>query len=107
MGIFDGKWMIVEMEQWDKDYIDLVEPGYFEFGQDDLGSFVFGVVSGCIDYRLTNDKGKEKLEFSWEGTSEYDPVSGRGWFEIKCEDKIYGRIFIHNSDDSWIEAIRN
>ena len=26
---FLGKWLITEMEQWDKDYIDLEEDGYF------------------------------------------------------------------------------
>ncbi len=85
----------------------MLEPGYVEFGKDNLGSFVFGVVSGYIDCRVTSDKGKERLEFSWEGTSEDGPVSGRCWFQIKVENKICGRIFIHNSDDSWIEAIKN
>ena len=28
-----GKWRIVEMEAWDKDFLDLVEPAYILFGQ--------------------------------------------------------------------------
>ena len=34
-----GEWHIVEMEQWDKDYIDLVVPGYFTVEEDGTGSF--------------------------------------------------------------------
>jgi hypothetical protein len=31
-----GTWRIIEMEQWDQDYIDLVVPGYFSFREDHL-----------------------------------------------------------------------
>jgi hypothetical protein len=45
-----GPWRIIEMEQWDQDYIDLVVPGYFSFREDHLGEFQFGTVHGEIDY---------------------------------------------------------
>lgn len=56
MNRFIGKWNIIEMEQWDKDYIDLVEPGYFSFDIDDQGHFVFGTVNGFLDCRYDNTK---------------------------------------------------
>ncbi len=95
------------MEQWDQDYIDLVEPGYFKFKKNGQGEFVFGTISGYLDYRHDNNNNSEKIEFSWEGTSEYDPVCGRGWFEMKEKNQIYGMLFIHNSDESWVKAAKH
>ncbi|PSJ47650.1 hypothetical protein C7H85_02125 [Zobellella endophytica] len=100
---FLGKWKIVEMEQWDQEYIDLVEPGYIRFDKDDLGNFVFGTVRGEIDCRYT-EKPQPKLEFSWEGNSECDPASGRGWAIIEKKNEIYGMLYIHLGDESWFKA---
>ena len=106
MNRFIGNWKITEMEQWDQDYIDLVEPGYFQFGEDDMGEFVFGTVNGFMDCRYDNDKDAKRVEFSWDGTSENDPVCGRGWFEMKAPDQIYGTLFIHNGDESRVKAVK-
>lgn len=104
MNKFIGTWKITEMEQWDLEYIDLVEPGYVEFSGDEDGEFVFGTVSGFMDCRHSENHGVQKVEFSWEGTSEMDHACGRGWFEIKEENRIDGWLFIHDGDDSWIKA---
>ena len=104
MNKFIGKWKITEMEQWDLDYIDLVEPGYFLFDDVGMGNYVFGTVSGFINCRFSDVKGIPRVEFSWEGISEMDSACGRDWFELKEKNQIYGRLFIHNSDDSWIKA---
>ena len=107
MGIkYLGKWRIVEMEHWDKDYIDLVVPGFIAFDRDNLGEFQFGTVHGFIDARIEEYSEFERIEFSWEGESETDPACGRGWAVIK-EDQLHGRLFIHNSDDSWFIAEKN
>lgn len=67
MSKLKGRWSITEMELWDKDYIDLVEPGYIKFEDYNVGEFVFGTINGFIDYRLTKEGGAEKAEFSWSG----------------------------------------
>jgi hypothetical protein len=36
----------------------------------------------------------------------YDVVCGRGWPEISETSKVYGRLFIHISKDSWAKAIK-
>jgi hypothetical protein len=41
-----GRWRIIEMEQWDQDFIDLVVPGYIAFREDHTGEFQFGAVMG-------------------------------------------------------------
>ena len=106
MNKFYGRWKISEMELWDIDYIDLVEPGYFLFNENDQGRFVFGTVRGFIDcsYDLSTDR--PRVEFSWEGDSDMDPANGRGWFEWHDGNRLQGRLYIHNSDDSWVKAER-
>lgn len=101
-----GQWKIVEMEQWDQDYIDLVEPGYIRFGSDQRGEFVFGTVQGFLDCRYSGKGLSLKAEFSWDGSSEYDPVSGRGWVEVTGKDQIYGMLYFHLGDESWFKAIK-
>ena len=100
-----SRWRIIEMEVWDQDYIDLIIPGYFSFGKDDLGYFQFGVVEGQLGYRVEKIGDVERLEFSWEGQSENDSALGRGWAVINS-DELEGRIYIHLSDDSSFKARR-
>lgn len=104
MNKFKEKWKIIEMEQWDQEYIDLVESGYFRFDDDGIGEFVFGTVSGFMDCRFSNGNDANRVEYSWEGTSEMETACGRGWFESENNNQIRGRLFIHNGDDSWVIA---
>jgi len=67
MNKFIGKWKITEMEQWDLDYIDLVEPGYFLFDDEGMGDYVFGTVSGFIDCRFSDDKVSQGLSSHGRG----------------------------------------
>ena len=54
MSKFVGRWRIKWMELWDQEFVDLVEPGYFQLDSDGLGFFVFGAVEGQIDYRVSD-----------------------------------------------------
>ena len=102
-----GRWSIDSMSMWDKDYIDAEVPGYFDFGDNNLGSFKFGYVQGDLDYRLTQRDGKPAVEFSFEGGDGADgsPCSGRGWMTL-ADDKLVGMFFFHCGDESEIELSR-
>jgi len=100
---YRGTWRIIEMEQWDQAYIDLVVPGYITFREDNLGELQFGAVHGDLDYRLEPHHDTECLEFSWEGEDEMDPVSGHGWAIIK-DGQLQGRIYFHEGDDAGFTA---
>lgn len=91
---FVGKWIIVEMEQWDQEYIDMEIPGHFTFRKDGTGHFQFGLVRGEMDCRAQNVSGRVRIEFSWNGSDELDPALGRGWAWIDHEE-LQGRIFFH------------
>ena len=91
------------MELWDQDFIDLETEGHFTFNKDELGSFEFGAVQGQIDYSIEKINGLERLSFSWEGSDENDPVSGRGWVIIEGA-LLTGKIYFHLGDSSWFKA---
>ena len=103
---FMGRWRITSMSEWDSDFIDAEEEGYFEFDSKNSGQFHFGYVHGDIDYRLTLRDGEPAIEWSWEGNDEMDPAQGRGWAIIQGDD-LQGKLFFHNGDDSEFVASRN
>ena len=100
---FIGRWRIVEMDQWDNDYLDLVEPAFIRFGAND-GAFVFGAVKGWLDVRYCTRDGSACVEFSWEGMNDADQAGGRGWAALGTAGRLVGHLFIHNSDDSGFVA---
>ena len=103
---FIGKWRIVEMEEWDREYFDMEVPGHFTFRKDGTGHFRFGLVQGEMDCRAKHVAGKARIEFSWYGSDELDTALGRGWAWIDNEE-LRGRIFFHRGDDSAFRAVRS
>jgi hypothetical protein len=98
-----GRWRIVEMEMWDQDYVDLVTEGHFTFGKDRTGNFEFGAVVAETDYSMEEFGNTERVEFSFVGQDEYDPVSGRGWVIIE-NDILTGKIIFQAGDESEFKA---
>src|SRR5215213_3474588 len=103
---FKGRWRISEMDVWDNDYLDLVEPAHIVFESENDGAFVFGTVKGWLDVRYGARDGSACAEFSWEGLNDTDPACGRGWVILGTAGRLVGHIFIHNSDDSGFVAER-
>jgi len=79
------------MDMWDRDAIDLVEPGFI-------------AVLGWMDCRTTERNGRTRVDFSWIGDDEGDQVSGRGWAALVDDATIEGHLFIHMGDDSGFRA---
>jgi hypothetical protein len=100
-----GKWRITEMELWDQEYIDLMGPGHLTVKADGDGELRFGAIEAWIDCRVEQVNGVERLEFSFEGGDEGDPICGRGWAEVKGKI-MSGRIYLHMGDDSSFTATR-
>jgi hypothetical protein len=99
-----GRWRIVAMSGWDRDAIDLVDPGFIEFAEDGTGQFGFIAVRGWLDCRPVERDSRPGVEFSWEGVDEGDQVSGRGWAALVGHARIEGHLFFHMGDDSSFEA---
>lgn len=101
-----GRWHITETELWDTDALNLVAPAFIGFAEDGSGSFGFIAVQGQMDCREVNRDGRPGVEFSWEGSDECDPASGRGWAVLEDDGSLRGRIFFHLGDDSGFMAVR-
>ena len=97
-----GKWRIVEMELWDTDFLDLVEPAYVAFRADGGGEFVFGAVHGDLDCRY----GRDGVSFTWQGSDEMDAVSGSGTAKLDQAGSLMGEIRFHLGDESTFKARR-
>jgi hypothetical protein len=98
-----GKWRITHMDEWDQDFVDLVVPGNFTIRKDGMGSFQFGAVQGEMDCRIEKTAADMVLGFSWNGSDECDPASGRGWVKVSGK-QMEGHIFFHLGDDSAFTA---
>ena len=101
-----GRWRITEMDNWDPDAVDLVQPGFIEFDDDGLGGLSFIVVTGELDCRDADRDGRPGVEFSWQGSDEGDDVSGRGWAALNPGGTLEGHIYFHLGDDSAFRAER-
>jgi hypothetical protein len=99
-----GRWQIVAMSGWDRDAIDLAEPGFIEFAGDGTGQLGFIAVRGWLDCRPVKRDGRTGVEFTWEGVDEGDQVSGRGWATLVDDATIEGHLFFHLGDDSSFRA---
>jgi hypothetical protein len=101
-----GRWRITEMDNWDQEAVDLVQPGFIEFDDAGLGSLGFIVVTGELDCSDAARDGRPGVEFSWQGSDEGDDVSGRGWAALNSDGTLEGHIYFHLGDDSAFRAER-
>ena len=77
-----GAWRIVEMDLWDAEAIDLLGPGYIQFGADRTGRFRFIAVEGWMDCQSGRRNGSPCVEFTWKAVARAMPpaaVAGRRW----------------------------
>lgn len=88
---------MVEMELWDRDYIDVEVPGHITLNKDGFGEFQFGYVACEIDWDYDFLTGR--VEFTFDGFDELAPTNGRGWARIDGKQML-GEIAFHLGDRS-------
>ena len=95
---FQGRWRIAEMDLWDNEALDLIEPAFLEIkGQE--GEMRFIAVRAWLDIRYEVRPGGPQAEFSWEGVDEGDQRSGRGWVAMGTAGRLVGHFYFHMGDD--------
>jgi len=97
---FAGRWRIVEMDNWDDDFLDLVEEAHLALRGAADGEIAFGALKGFLDVRYGSRDGSACAEFSWQGHDENDPACGRGWVMIGTGGRLVGHFYIHNGEES-------
>jgi hypothetical protein len=100
-----GAWYIAEMEAWDADYINAAGRGHLRIDQDGCGFMQFGAVEAALDCRHEDIDNNQRLEFTFQGVDEGDPVSGRGWCTVSGSE-MTGRIYFHWGEASGFAATK-
>jgi hypothetical protein len=90
----------VEMDVWDKDFLDLVETAHLTFKGAADGEIAFGAPKSFLDVRYGTSDRSACAEFSWQGNDKNDPASGPGWVVLGTAGRLVGHFYIHNGDDS-------
>ncbi len=96
-----GKWRIVQMDAWDKDFLDLLEPAYILF-EETSRQFAFGCITGSFGGVGDNNA----IAFDWDGADEMEEACGDGWDELQGDGSLVGEITFHNGDESGFIARR-
>jgi len=100
-----GKWRIIESDQWDKDYLDLVEPAKAIFtdpNSKDHSEITFGVV----DVGLTLEYSQTMMAFTFHGSDEGDEISGSGWAEVLDDGTLEIKFTFFGGDEAILKAVR-
>ncbi len=97
---------ILELAQWDKDFIDLVGEGHITFDKNNRGELQFGAVECDMDCHTEKVGEHERIEFSFVGQDEGDEVSGRRWAMLDG-DLLRGRIYFHDGEESGFVATKS
>ena len=95
----NGTYKIVEMEAWNKDAVDLIEPGYIDV-QGKRGYLHFVCVDGYMDI----EKVDNKYRFRWNGNDDSDLASGHGYF-THSGNTLTGRVCIYDGDERNIKDV--
>jgi hypothetical protein len=103
---FIGEWRIVDMNQWDREDLDLLGPAHLTLDRRGQGTMRFMAIEASVDYRPGVRDGLPAVEFSFDGNDEGDRISGRGW-AVLTENALRGRLFLHEGDESAFSATRH
>ena len=102
-----GYWRITWMDLWDQDTVETQGPGFLRIGADGLGEISFICVEGGLDCHRAEREESIGVEFSWLGSDEGTPCSGRGCaFLSESGDGLLGSISFYRGDDSAFHAER-
>jgi hypothetical protein len=97
-----GRWRIIESDSWDRDYLDLCEPAYIEFGRDGSGEFAFGVVKAGMSLGYSSTI----VHFRWHGSDEGDEITGSGSAELQDDGLLEIELSWDDGDDATFLARR-
>jgi hypothetical protein len=100
-----GTWRITEMDTWDADYVNLVGPGYLRIDREGGGFMQSGAVEAALDCRGGDGGANQRLEFTFQGFDEGDPVSGRGRATVSGS-QMTGHICFHRGEESGFTAVK-
>ena len=106
MNKYVGLWNIIEMDEWDVDYINMETQAYIKVNRKGYGEFQFGLVQANINGEIEVFGGEKRFSFTFEGSDEGELLSGDGWLKVIDENSLQGFIRFHSGDSSLLKAER-
>ena len=100
-----GKWRIMESDQWDKDYLDLVEPAKAIFADPNSKNHS-EITFGVVDVLLALEYSPTMMAFTFHGSDEFDEVSGSGWAEVLDDGTLEIEFTFLGGDEAILKAVR-
>ena len=102
---FVGLWRIHWMKLWTAQALDMLGSATLRLGRGGRGEMGFVAVQAWLD--CAPGVSPSVVDFSWEGTDDGTPVSGRGWVKLDSSAKhVDGHFFFHCGDSSPFKATR-
>src|SRR6266852_5432318 len=93
------------MDEWNEEYLDIVETTRIPIDKRGQGDFIFGVVKGWLDCRFTVRATLRRIFLGWVERGRQ--CVWRGWASLQSDRSLEGHLFIHLSDDSAFVAKPN
>ena len=97
-----GRWRIVAADLWDRDYLDLAGPAYFQIGAEGWAEFTLGAVDATAELEY----GRRIVFFRWSGFDEGDAIAGGGSAELHDDGALEIELSCDNGDDATLTAHR-
>lgn len=85
-----GKWRILETPDY-----DMAGPGSYILFARDGGEFALDCLTGSIHGRCEGNT----IAFTWDGSDEMEPATGRGWAQMLNDGSLEGEITREGGDD--------
>ena len=95
---FTGRWRILTLGRWGKDYLDLIEEAHLTFRGAAGGNIAFGTLEGSLEVTYVAFEQSVRAVFSWKGEDGADDVSGSGWAMPGTDGRLVGHFHIEGGD---------
>jgi hypothetical protein len=99
---YAGWWRIRETSAWGTEALDMLGPAIISFGTEYGDRLRVIAILAHVNARFV----RNGVSFTWEGASEYDPISGTGRARLDKDRRLKGTIRITDGDESTFVAER-
>jgi hypothetical protein len=100
---YAGWWRIIETSAWAAKHLDLLGPALISLGDEYGDRLRLLAILAHVNARFT----RNGISFTWQGASEYDPISGTGRARLGKDGRLKGKIAITGGDESTFVAERS
>lgn len=97
-----GWWHLVESEMWDSEALDLLGPALLSIGSPHGDRLRMIAIIAHVQCQFV----RNAVSFSFEGFSEYDPISGAGRVKLGKDGRLSGKLQIRDGDETTFMAER-